>query len=176
MPDDKSFTEGIYPPDFRYAFPEETQLEGPPWKPWHKPRKQWMRYNQWNREIELLIARLNLDDRALRYLSLPGDDLLDFRVVAELCRAKGIKQVRLVGFNKLADSPKSPQRLAFAMHEVYSLDVVAENSDIHVDDFNAISDTQSVAYKFAKEKGPYDIINLDEVVPISVGGAVATPS
>ena len=161
MPDDKPFTEGIYPPDFQYPFPEEGQAEGPPWKPWHKPRKQWMRYNQWNKEIESLIARLNLDDRAFRYLSLPGDDLLDFRVVAELCKTKGVKKVRLVGFNTLTDSPKSSQRLAFAMHEVYSLDVVAENSDVHPDDFNAISDTQSVAYKFAKEKGPYDIVNLD---------------
>jgi len=161
MPDDKSFTEGIYPPEFRYTFPEEAEPEGAPWKPWHKPRKQWMRYHQWNHEIELLIPRLNLEDRPLRYLSLPGDDLLDFRVVAELCKTSGVKKVRLVGFNALTDSPKSGQRLAFAQHEVYSLDVVAENSDVHPDDFNAIADTQSVAHKFAKEKGPYDVINLD---------------
>jgi hypothetical protein len=161
MPDDNSLIEGIYPPDFRYTFPEEAQPEGPPWRPWHKPRKQWMRYHQWNKEIESLLARLNLDDRAFRYLSLPGDDLLDFRVVAELCKTKGIRTVRLVGFNALTDSRKSPQRLAFAQHEVYSLDIVAENSDVHPDDFNAISDTESVAYKFAKEKGPYDVINLD---------------
>ncbi|MDY0354859.1 MAG: hypothetical protein RBR19_03195 [Sedimentisphaerales bacterium] len=48
-----------------------------------------------------------------------------------------------------------------AKQEVFSRDVVAENSDVHVDNFNAIADRKSIAYKFAVEKGPYDIVNLD---------------
>jgi len=160
MPDGRnndSLTEGIFP-EGHYSLPD-LPPEVPQWKPWHKPRKQWIRYNQWNKEIENLTKKLRLSDRPLTYLSLPGDDLLDFRIVAELCQDKGVN-VKLVGFNKLEYS-HSKEDVRVAINEVFAHSVVVENSDIHSDDFNKISDTDSVAHKFADEKGPYDVINLD---------------
>ena len=157
-PNNDLFIDEIYPK--KHDFPEVKVLEEQKWKPWHKPRKQWLRENQWAREIKALAKELRLDDRPLRYLSLPGDDLLDFRIIAELCQTKNIR-VKLVGFNDLKSSYNSQEKIAVAKNEVFSYEVVVENSNIHHDDFNKISDINSVAYKFANEKGPYDVINLD---------------
>jgi len=160
MPDGRnndSLMEGIFP-EGHYSLPD-LQPKRPPWEPWHRPRKQWIRCNQWNKEIRKLTAKLRLNDRPLRYLSLPGDDLLDFRMIVELCQGKGVN-VKLVGFNKM-EYEKSKEEVRVAKNEVFAHSVVVENSDIHPDDFNKISDKESVAHKFAYEKGPYDVINLD---------------
>lgn len=155
----KSLVEGIFPDNCEYRF-EESEVEIPEWEPWHKPRKQWLRDNQWNKEIGNLVDRLRLESRPLHYLSLPGGDLLDFRMVTELCDFKQVN-VKLVGFNDLSRSAKSNTELLATKNQVFSHSVVAPSSDIHFDDFNKISDTDSIAHKFADEKGPYDIINLD---------------
>ncbi len=52
-------------------------------KPWHRPRKQWIRVKQWKQETLRLVDAITLTDRPLTYLSLPGDDLLDVRVIYE---------------------------------------------------------------------------------------------
>ena len=50
-------------------------------KPWHKPRKHFVRLHQWCHETRQLLKKLQYANGSeLRYLGLPGEDLLDIRL------------------------------------------------------------------------------------------------
>jgi len=130
------------------------------WKSWHRPRKQWIRLRQWNVQIGQLINELNLVDRPLRYLSLPGQDFLDIRVVRELCGRKNV-QLHCLGFDNGTYSPETETERNISKNEVLQSPIIYPGSDVKKDNFARISDENSQAYKVAKHHGPYDIINLD---------------
>ena len=89
----ESLVDGIYPEVPRH---EEEKRE---FSSWHKPRKQWIRKYQWLHEIGILLKGIKFrDDRPLKYLSLPGDDLLDVRVLHELCVRQKLS-LRYLGFS-----------------------------------------------------------------------------
>jgi len=55
-------------------------------KPWHKPRKHYLRVYQWCQQIATLIKDLGLGESdSLRYLGMPGEDLLDVRTLQGVC-------------------------------------------------------------------------------------------
>ncbi len=143
-----------------HALPRQRKILKKTWKPWHKPRKQWIRLRQWNDQIGQLIDELNLSDRPLRYLSLPGEDLLDIRVIQELCKVKGV-QLKYLGFDNGTYSPDAETERNISKSEVFQSSVIYPGSDVKKDDFARVSDENSQAYKVAKNQGPYDIINLD---------------
>lgn len=138
----------------RYKIPKKE------WKPWHMPRKQLIRLRQWNVQISRLIDELNLVDRPLRYLSLPGEDFLDIRVVSELCKRKSI-QLKCLGFDNGTYSTETETERNISKSEVFQSSIIYPGSDIKKDDFGMVSDRNSQAYQVAKHHGPYDIINLD---------------
>src|SRR4051812_13554844 len=58
-------------------------------EPWHHPVKQIVRDEQWAKLVAKLFDEDGVPpDGILRYLTLPGNDLLDVRVVAEACAGK----------------------------------------------------------------------------------------
>ncbi len=73
-----------------------------PFQPWHKPRKQFIRLRQWCDEVKALLAELTKARGAapasLSYLTLPGDELLDVRVLHDVCGAQSVR-LRYLGFN-----------------------------------------------------------------------------
>ncbi|MBY3115642.1 PP_RS20740 family protein [Rhizobium laguerreae] len=67
-------------------------------KPWHHPVKQIVRDRQW-----AALTRRLIEDRAqprpsLRYFTLPGPDLLDIRVLADICEPLNV-QIEYFGFD-----------------------------------------------------------------------------
>ena len=92
--DQDDLTSGIFG-DFEYAPP---QTEPKEFKPWHKPRKQFVRREQ----LATLLLRLyemREPGDPLLYLGLPGTDLIDLRYLHEqLCRASA-RPLRFLGFN-----------------------------------------------------------------------------
>src|SRR3989344_5737744 len=68
--------------------------------PWHKPRKQYIRSNQWNTLVVSLVDAIGLKakGRSLEYLSLPGSDLLDVRSLYSVCAEKEVR-IRFTGLN-----------------------------------------------------------------------------
>lgn len=130
--------------------------------PWHRPRKQLVRKDQWCHEIGLLLDTFKSDDGRLRYLGLPGADLLDIRSFhSEICIPRNLR-LRFLGFNSAAnpDSPGQPD-LNVSADEVRKLELVDPASDIIWDDFTLLANPDSFAWKRASELGPYDVINLD---------------
>src|SRR5215467_2181593 len=69
-------------------------------KAWHRPRKQYVRQFQWAKQIKNLIGMLHFseDPKVFRYLSLPGNDLLDVRSIREECFSNGVV-LKYVGLN-----------------------------------------------------------------------------
>ncbi len=154
-PDD--FVAGIFG-DVEY---EPTQAVPKKFMPWHKPRKQFVRREQWSALLQRLYEKRKPDE-PLRYLGLPGTDLIDLRYLYEqLCRPEG-RPLRFLGFNTAAQ-PGNPAdiELRVSLDEVRRLRNVDPQSNVMPDDFRRIGDKASVAWSQARSLGPYDVINID---------------
>lgn len=130
-------------------------------KPWHRPRKHFVRREQWTAQARRLFEKRN-DDGPLRYLGLPGVDLLDLRYLhQELCVPLH-RELRFLGFNSEA-RPRSNALvdLNTSLDEVRRLGVIDPQSDVIGDDFRSLAREDSIAWQRARKLGPFDVINLD---------------
>jgi hypothetical protein len=130
--------------------------------PWHLPRKQYVRQYQWCTQIKRMINDSPLIDGTLKYLGLPGLDLIDLRHFhAELCTVHNI-ELRFLGFNSSARPASDAQtELNISLDEVRRLPRVDPRSDVIGDNFALVAKENSIAARKARELGPYDVINLD---------------
>lgn len=130
--------------------------------PWHRPRKQYVRHHQWSHEIVRMIAKTPPVDGVLKYLGLPGVDLLDLRHFhAQVCEAQNV-DLRFLGFNSSARPfSKAHTELNISLDEVRRLPRVNLMSDVIGDNFAQVANQDSLAFRKARELGPYDVINLD---------------
>ena len=144
--------------DIEYGPP---QTEPKEFKPWHKPRKQFVRRAQ----LSTLLLRLyeqRKPEEPLRYLGLPGTDLIDLRYLHEqICRADG-RPMRFLGFNTEAQ-PGNPahDELNISLDEVRRLPNVDPQSDVIPDDFRRIGNRKSIAWSRTQQLGPFDVVNID---------------
>ena len=144
--------DGIYQGDIQ---PQIVDVARTDFKPWHKPRKHFLRIEQWCRETKKLIKKLDPPAGGeIRYLGLPGEDLLDLRVIKGVC-PKGVL-LRYLGF----DDSFSTQ-LNLAQHEVNSDSSIHLSSMITNDRIEQIVDPHQMAHKCVQDNAPFDVINLD---------------
>jgi len=146
-------------PEIPYEAPLPSQRE---FLPWHRPRKQFVRQYQWCEQINRLLTDAPLSDGILKYLGLPGTDLLDLRhFYSSVCEGNDIS-FRFLGFNASARPDSAAQvELNISLDEVRRLPQVDPRSDVIGDDFALLSKNDSIAWKRAHELGPFDVINLD---------------
>lgn len=130
--------------------------------PWHRPRKQFIRHYQWCEQIGRMLDDAPPTDATLKYLGLPGVDLLDLRHFhATLCETRNI-WLRFLGFNSSARPSSSAQtELNISLDEVTRLQYVDRRSLVIGDNFALVAQENSIACCKARELGPYDVINLD---------------
>ena len=130
--------------------------------PWHRPRKQFVREMQWCDEIIKLVDEVLPENNILKYLGLPGDDLLDLRYFHEkICEPKNLR-LRFLGFNNSATAiSDNKTEFNISRDEVSKLDLVDPASDIIGDDICQLADMDSVAWNRATRLGPFDVINID---------------
>ena len=151
------FTTGIFG-DVEYVAPLPEPKE---FKPWHKPRKQFVRSKQWSALLQGLYETREPGD-PLRYLGLPGTDLIDLRYLHEqLCRANN-RPLRFLGFSTEAQ-PGSPahDQLNISLDEVRRLSNVDPQSNVIHDDFRRIGNLNSIAWSRTRQLGPFDVVNID---------------
>jgi hypothetical protein len=133
-----------------------------PFEPWHRPRKQLVREEVWGAEIDWLIRQKHVGDESVRYLGLPGADLLDLRYIyQEFCKT-GEHRLKFLGFDSAA-LPNSlhGDALNISLQEVRSLPHVDKGSEVLGDNFRLLADKQSIAWAAAERMGPFDVINID---------------
>ena len=150
-------TSGIFS-DFEYVRP---QPEPKQFKPWHKPRKQFVRREQLSALLLHLYEKRKPGDPVC-YLGLPGTDLIDLRYLHEqLCRAND-RELRFLGFNTEAQPGNSAHvQLSVSLDEVRRLENVDPQSDVIHDDFRRIGNPNSVAWMRTRQIGPFDVVNID---------------
>jgi len=149
--------------DLGGAYPyEPTPPVKKDFKPWHKPRKQYVRERQWTDLINDLVTQYNPIGNTIKYLSLPGDDLLDLRYLHDnVCVPKELK-IKYLGFNKGQNpGPDHDASLEVSRNEINNLPFVDEQSKLLPDDIVRISGSTSVAYTESRDMAPFDIINID---------------
>jgi hypothetical protein len=133
-------------------------------KPWHKPRKHWIRINQWCAETTELIKQFkNRDNKVLTYLSLPGPDMLDIRALHDECIKLEYK-IKYLGFNDPSVEIDNEQtELNISRNELANLPGIHPDSQIVPDRFEAIASTEKVAVAFQhlESFGSFDVVNLD---------------
>jgi len=127
-------------------------------QPWHRPRKQYIRRFHWGKLTEALITKLNLNDRPLQYLTLPGEDMLDIRVFNDVCKKHGIK-LKYLAFKE--GGLKGDREFDLSASEVSKLSHIHKDSQPILDVFQRLGDEKSKAVDYAKRLGHFDIINLD---------------
>ena len=127
---------------------------------WHKPRKHWVRRNQWQAEAFKLIGQLSLAQRQrpLAYVSLPGPDLLDVRAMHQVCVDAGIK-LHFLGFMRRNKNDET--ELNLSLDEVMGLSHIAQESSVVVDAIQSLADPASVGFSRIQAVGSFDVVNID---------------
>lgn len=160
IPDEEGHAENIFEVD-SYEAPMPVHVKGV-FLPWHRPRKQYVRHHQWCSEVSRLVKEHPPAGDTLKYLGLPGVDLLDLRHFhSAVCVDQEIK-LRFLGFNTSARPRSNAQtELNVSLDEVKRLNNVDPLSDVIGDNFALVANQTSLAFRRTRELGPYDVINLD---------------
>ncbi len=137
--------------------------------PWHQPRKQLVREEQWLRLSRRLIkaesSRLGSSAQGgerpeIRYLTLPGIDYIDVRQLADVCRDWNCR-LTSIGFH--AGDGRNPQVARAKLREKSLIDAgcITRHSHTYARRFEDISETSSNAYQDIEQRGPFHIVNVD---------------
>lgn len=169
-PDDPSY--GIFGrTDYEASRPSKRDF-----KPWHLPRKQFVRSEQWVDQA-LKVFEGRCDDQPVRYLGLPGVDLLDLRYFHGKVCGPLSRSLRYLGFNSEAGSGDAAEvDLNTSLDEVARLGEVDPQSLVVRDDFRSLAREDSIAWQRAKGLGPFDVVNLDFCDGIASGDPGANGS
>ena len=146
-------------------------------EPWHRPRKQFIRERQWIYFSERLIRRLKGKPGLptplkgvpeVHYLTLPGTDYLDVRLLGELCHNHGCC-LTSTGF--LAGGENNPHvaRAKFREDALIKAGYITDKSHTFGRRFEEVTSEQGQAYLEIQRKGPFHIVNIDAC------GSIAAP-
>ena len=137
--------------------------------PWHRPRKQLVREDQWIRLSRQLIKeeRVRLgpsaQDRAeseIRYLTLPGIDYIDVRQLADVCHELDCC-LTSTGFHSGKEQNSRVARAKLREKSLIDAGHISRHSYTFPRRFEDISTTNSDAYRDVKRRGPFHIVNID---------------
>jgi hypothetical protein len=140
-------------------------VQDPPqraFRPWHRPRKQWVRRYQWHDSLLSMLRETHFpaDSRIVRYLSLPGEDLLDVRVLREACEQAGV-DLRFTGVNSVGRGSADDMQLNISESEVRGLARIHSGSTILRERFESIANDGSIAHAGVRDGGPFHAVNID---------------
>ncbi|KAA3499068.1 hypothetical protein DXM27_21945 [Rhizobium rhizogenes] len=163
---DDDFSDSVLPPEAApLASPAPLKFE-----PWHKPRKQYVRVEQWLKHVEGIVGKLGLqsfaDGEPLRYMTLPGPDLLDIRMVADFCSSKAIK-LRYTGFCHSTETEERRLRQNVNEFSITHKEAVVNSSKVVRSRLQDVGIKNSEAAVEMVKGGPFDIINIDACEPLA---------
>ncbi len=146
-------------------------LEKKAFMPWHKPRKQWCRFDQWLSGLNWVIDSIGpAEIGCFNYLGLPGDDLLDLRLFAFECGKKNV-QLKYLGFNSIDEKSSSSNELRLSESELHKTGVIAAGSKVITEPLESLSRDDSSAFVEAKLHRGFHMINFDLCKSIARRGA-----
>lgn len=129
--------------------------------PWHKPRKHYIRIEQWSVQIRNLIKQLGYGQGdVIAYLGMPGPDLLDIRTLHGVCQRAKVR-LKYVGFDSALHIPPGQYELDLSQHELFDLEFIDGASRVVRDRVEQIAIRDSMAHQTSSKYAPYDVINFD---------------
>lgn len=158
-----------------FALPEDTgEIASPEplsFAPWHKPRKQFVRKHQWVHHANETIINLkkagHLDaNSSVRYLTLPGPDLLDVKLIADVCEGQDLK-LHYTGFCNAHETEAVRLRRNTQQFGLDRGARILPGSGVHVSRLEEITKANSEAKTLMERGGPYSIVNIDACEPIA---------
>lgn len=143
-------------------------------EPWHRPRKQFIRERQWVNCARILLKTLkkrnatSIQSGKIRYLTLPGVDYFDVEVIGTLAAREKL-HLEALGF--LTDLAKASvnARSQVRMETLIKRGLITDTSVTYPYRFEDLASEGSQAYREAKTRGPFNIINVDAC------GSIALP-
>lgn len=166
MAESESEAETEFDEDLGYGdLLDDVDLSGPqdkPFAPWHKPRKQFVRREQWLREVVALHDEMPTKPERFEYLTLPGNDFLDVRYLHDEFLVERDQPGRFLGFN-IAAHPNHPQQAESdsGLYAVKGLAHIDRDSHVVGDDFRMVGRITSPSYKLIQSRGPFHVVNID---------------
>jgi len=158
--DDSDFIEATVPPATPPAVNRVVAVQKQT-RPWHKPRKQFVR-RAWSHHIRTLMRTLHTPADAVpvfRYLTLAGPDMLDIRHLEEVTTKTGFK-IKYIGFSPRGSRDEA--EIMLTQNQMRSYDWIHRNSETlwyRLEDIAA--GERSAALREVESHGPYHAINFD---------------
>lgn len=146
--------------------------------PWHRPRKQFVRREQWVKLSDQLIERVvgtpalppQLDGRhEVKYLTLPGLDYLDVEMVAQQAKARNCV-LTSIGFLENSVGNAASARAELRQESLVKSGTISDRSHTFNRRIQEITTKSSPAYRELKNKGPFHVINLDACGSMALPG------
>jgi len=156
--------------------------------PWHRPRKQKIRQDQWVGLAARLIQKLK-DQNVLapqpitladgtsitrppevRYLTLPGLDYLDVRLIGEMCNSSDCS-LETVGFLSDAEDAGTMARARVRETSLIQAGYIKDTSITLPRDFESICSTDSGTLRELKRRAPFHVVNIDACGSIAPANA-----
>lgn len=133
-----------------------------PFKPWHKPRKQFIREKQWFEPLKR-IAKSNKYNtvNTINYFGLPGGDLLDVTYLSQKLLDHAQLRNKLFFIHGFINSDSEFKKAQSGLSKLLDVENVSTSSKIENFEFEALSTENSEAWKRIKSIGHYHFINLD---------------
>ncbi|NHC12659.1 PP_RS20740 family protein [Motilibacter deserti] len=129
--------------------------------PWHRPRKQYVREKQWTRAVAEILAGRDSADR-LKYLGLPGIDLLDLRHLLKTVCEPTDRGLEFIGFDTAAGTAgPDATELNVSETELKAHHLVHLTSGIRPDDLRHVARKNTTAWRAVRTLAPVDVVNLD---------------
>ena len=147
--------------------------------PWHTPRKQLVREEQWIHFARRLIQnerggpglpqRLGAEPE-VRYLTLPGVDYLDVRQIADVCRELECC-LTSTGFQSGGEGNRYVARAKLREQSLVDAGLITKDSYTFARRFQEIVHRQGEAFRRLRSRGPFHIVNVDACGTIAAPGA-----
>lgn len=128
--------------------------------PWHHPVKQQVRVTQWRFLVEKLIKERAMAGEVLRYFTLPGPDLLDVRVLSEVCTPTEVR-IEYLGFDDAMAKDGANGARSEIEATLRQARRITDDAQILPDKLQDIADQSSQAHRQLRQRRPFDVVNID---------------
>ena len=171
---DQQIVDGVLPPTVDTPAVPVSLNELPPW---HRPRKQLVREEQWiyfsrrlvkHEKGRPTLAEVADGDPEVRYLTLPGIDYLDVRLLAGMCRDLNCR-LTSTGFQSGGEDNSYVARAQLREKSLIDAGHITSRSHTFARRFEDITHTSGQAYRDLRRRGPFHIVNIDAC------GSIARP-
>jgi hypothetical protein len=131
-------------------------------KPWHKPRKQFIREKQWLEQLLRLLGEARYKTvNTINYFGLPGGDLLDVNHLRKGMLNSSRAKSKKLGIHGFINSQPDYESALSTLTKLLDEENISPSSSIEKIHFEDLHKENSYAWNRIKEFGHYHFINLD---------------